>query len=43
MQAGPIGRPWDMADVVQVVEEWEANQKVAQRSLLLSRNSPQSF
>jgi hypothetical protein len=30
MQAGVTDRLWDMADMVQVVEEWEANQGVAQ-------------
>jgi hypothetical protein len=30
MQAVVTDRLWDMADIVQVVEEWEANQKVAQ-------------
>jgi hypothetical protein len=28
--AGLLDRPWDMADMMPVVEEWEANQKVGQ-------------
>jgi hypothetical protein len=30
MQAGVTDRLWDMADLVQFLEDWEANQKVAQ-------------